>query len=219
MRPAAPSQSLGAVLGIAPNNFDVIRLLAAIGVIFSHAFPLGQGVGTREPLTNFTHDQFSLGGVCVSVFLIISGLLITRSFDRRRTTAHYIWARALRIYPGLATVLVLGAFVLGPLVTRLPWGAYFRSPEVPLYVIRNLGLYRLQNDLPGVFTENGYPGTVNGSLSTLMYEVGFYVLIAIWGTRRGFLNGPMAIAVWVVAAALSRLAVRAPDLALWARLT
>src|SRR5687768_17944840 len=64
------------------NNFDFIRLAAALLVIFSHSFLLHRPRATpvyMEPFRCLTgHDTF--GTFAVRVFFIISGLLVARSF-------------------------------------------------------------------------------------------------------------------------------------------
>ena len=43
------------------NNFDLLRLVAAISVVFSHAFLLGEGRQANEPLMVLTGGQCVLG--------------------------------------------------------------------------------------------------------------------------------------------------------------
>ncbi|AEI62621.1 acyltransferase family protein [Corallococcus macrosporus] len=175
MPPASP-HTLQACLDSRRNNLDFLRFAAAAGVLFSHAFPLGEGKGTAEPLEAFTRGQFSLGRLGVAVFLIISGVLITRSWERTPEVARFVWARALRIFPALGVMLLLTVGVLGPAFTRLPLGEYLTAPDTARYLLGNLALNWPQWHLPGVFESNAYPTAVNGSLWTLKYEVGFYLL-------------------------------------------
>ncbi len=199
------------------NNLDFIRFAAAAGVILSHAFPLAQGTGTREPLEDFTRGQMTLGRLCVAVFLVISGLLITQSYERTPSLARYTWARVLRIFPGLAVVLLLSALLLGPALTQAPLGVYFGSSETYLYLLRNFTLYAPQWELPGVFTGNAYPGAVNGSLWTLKYEVGFYLLVAGLGAA-GLLRKWVALAGWAAAAVVPFVPYVGPRLGFWPEL-
>ncbi|RKH35271.1 acyltransferase [Corallococcus praedator] len=199
------------------NNLDFIRFVAAVGVIFSHAFPLGQGAGTPEPFEALTHGQMTLGRLCVAVFLLISGVLITQSYERSPSMARYLWARALRIFPGLACVLLATVFLLGPALTELPLAGYFQSPETYLYLLRNLALYQPQWNLPGVFHGNAYPDAVNGSLWTLLYEVGFYLLVAGLGVV-GLLRRQVALVAWAVAALVPFVPRVGPRLNLWPEL-
>src|SRR6266436_7051048 len=105
------------------NNFDALRLLAAISVIFSHSFLIAEGTQNNEPLILLTGNQSILGLAGVFVFFAISGFLVTQSFEQTANPLNFLAKRALRIFPGLFTVTLLSAFVLGPLVTNLSLGA------------------------------------------------------------------------------------------------
>ena len=96
------------------NNFDFIRFIAASMVIYSHAFPLSRG-NDGELLKDITNGQWSFGSLAVAVFFVISGFLISQSYDRKNQPLNFIKARILRIFPGLIVVILLSALVLGPL--------------------------------------------------------------------------------------------------------
>ncbi|WP_164008101.1 acyltransferase family protein [Pyxidicoccus trucidator] len=191
--------TLQACLDSRRNNLDFLRFAAASGVILSHAFPLGEGRGTVEPLDLFSRGQLSLGRLCVAVFLVISGVLITRSWERTPDLARFTWARVLRIFPGLAVMLLLTTLVLGPAFTTLPLRDYLLSADTHLYWLRNLTLVNPQWELPGVFESSAYSKAVNGSLWTLKYEVGFYLLTLGLGLA-GLLRKSMVAVGWVGAA-------------------
>jgi len=105
--------TLGVALG-GKNNFDALRFLAALGVVLSHAYPVTQGSNDREFLMVLSGGQTSLGEVCVMVFFVISGFLITQSFVRSDSAIGYMTNRVLRIVPGLAVMALLVSFGLGP---------------------------------------------------------------------------------------------------------
>ncbi|MCY0998485.1 acyltransferase [Myxococcus sp. MISCRS1] len=202
---APPRPTLSECLEGRGNNLDFLRFAAATGVIVSHAFPLGEGpANSSEPLMDFTRGQLSLGLVCVAVFLVISGLLITRSWERRPDVRGFLLARTLRIFPGLAVSLLLTAFVLGAVFTTRPLTEYFSSRDTYTFVLRNLTLVEPQWTLPGVFEANVYPGAVNGSLWTLKYEVGFYLLVLGLGVT-ALLRKELALVGWCATAGLSLL--------------
>ncbi len=198
-------RTLGECLEGRGNNLDFLRFAAATGVIVSHAFPLGEGAAKApEPLMDFTRGQLSLGLVCVAVFLVISGVLITRSWERKPDVRAYLLARTLRIFPGLAVSLLLTVFVLGAVFTASPLAEYFTSKDTYTFILRNFTLVEPQWMLPGVFEGNVYPGAVNGSLWTLKYEVGFYLLVLGLGVT-GLLRKELALVGWCVTAGLSLL--------------
>lgn len=163
-------------LGGRDNNLNLLRILAAVGVLVSHAFVL---TGSTDPLLPLAGE--TIGHFALVIFFAISGFLIARSFTRRATVWHWLTARVLRIFPGLLAVLLLSALVLGPLVTSLPLAEYMRDPESWTYVPRNLSLALLQYPLPGVFAENPYGPAVNGSLWTLFYEAVCYAGVLVAG--------------------------------------
>lgn len=100
-RPVRPV-FLADVLAGRDNNLNAIRMLAAIAVMVSHAWPI-TGAEAAEPLKSQTGQ--TLGHYSVAIFFGISGLLIARSFDRRRSLLHFVVARVLRLFPGLCCKL------------------------------------------------------------------------------------------------------------------
>ena len=170
---------LADVAGGRDNNFNLIRMIAASGVLISHAFPIALGEGTPQPFEQLT--GYTLGWICVAVFFAISGFLITRSFDRTAQLENWLGARVMRLFPALIVVSVLIALFYGPAFTELPIGDYARDLGTWTYVPRNVTLFFLQYDLPGVFEDHPYPEAINGSLWTLMHEVLCYFGVFLAG--------------------------------------
>jgi peptidoglycan/LPS O-acetylase OafA/YrhL len=167
------------------NNFDALRLIAAILVIFSHSFLIAEGTQNNEPLILLTNNQAILGLAGVFVFFAISGFLVTQSFEQTANPLHYMAKRALRIFPGLFIATVVSGFVLGPLVTDLTLGAYLSRPEPYQYVIGNTLLDQTVHELPGVwFADNAIGLEVNGSLWTLRSEFLMYLMVLVLGSLR-----------------------------------
>ena len=108
-----------------------------------------------------------------------AGYLITLSWHRDPRLGAFLVKRSLRIFPALFVVVLLAAFVLGPLVSRLPAAEYLQSPETWRY-LRNIGLW-IGYWLPGVFEGLPFPRAVNGSLWTLPVEFGMYLMVALVG--------------------------------------
>ncbi len=194
------------VCGGRDNNLNLLRMTAASAVLISHSFSITYGSGALEPLVKSTGR--SLGSFAVSVFFVISGFLIARSFDRKVSLPHWLAARFFRLFPALALVLFLTVFVLAPLVSTLPLRTLFSHVSTWTYIPRNLSLAFMQYSLPGVFEKNRYPSAINGSLWTLFYEVSCYGLVLMAGItgllqRRRLLGAALSILLLAGAIALS----------------
>ncbi len=161
------------------SNLDVLRLILAVAVIISHAWPLALGPDTAEPLEELTGR--SLGGWAVGLFFFISGLLITGSAERSGKKRFWI-ARARRILPGLTVALLV------TLALALASGSTAGFPETLAWFARALTLFSIEHRLTDAFESNPIPEVVNGPLWSLFHEVTAYCICAgfVWivGTRR-----------------------------------
>jgi len=167
------------------NNFDALRLFAALSVVFSHSFLIAEGTQDNEWLIRLTGNQSILGLVAVFVFFAVSGFLVTQSFEESPDPLRFLAKRALRIFPGLFVATSLSALVLAPLVTALPLGAYLSRLEPYQYVIGNTLLDQTVHELPGVrFVDNQVGREVNGALWTLRYEFAMYLMVMALGMMR-----------------------------------
>jgi peptidoglycan/LPS O-acetylase OafA/YrhL len=167
------------------NSLNFIRLLLAVSVIVSHAWPIGL-FGPDPHL-----GSFSLGSFAVAGFFALSGWLITQS-RLSKTLLTYGWHRFCRIYPGYLVALLVTAFVFAPIGAALSSGRY-RFREAVAYICHNFALEDRQHTIPGTLPTWAYPAW-NGSLWTLLHEVGCYVAIGILVV---FL-GRRAIELWSV---------------------
>jgi peptidoglycan/LPS O-acetylase OafA/YrhL len=166
------------------NNFDALRLVAAASVIFSHAFLLSQGREDNEPLKWLT-GQTILGVVGVFVFFVISGFLVTQSYETTGSLGRFAAKRALRIYPGYLVCILLCTFALGPLLTILPLRAYLASAGTWDFLSWNLVMNVEHNSLPGVrFTGFDTGHIVDGPLWSLPCEMVMYVMVLVLGALR-----------------------------------
>jgi len=172
------TNTLDQYLSSKKNNLDFIRFVAAVMVIFSHSFDLNTVVS--EPLEVISNYRFSFGSMAVAIFFIISGILITQSFQRSSSLYTFTASRVLRIFPALITVTILTIFLLGTIVTSHDLRSYFSDVRTFTY-LQNISGLKLQYELPGVFEHNPYPKTVNGSLWSLRYEIICYCLVVIIG--------------------------------------
>ena len=157
---------------LSSNNFDLLRLLLAATVVVYHT-----GILSQQPSLSLLSVWMS-GDLGVQGFYVVSGFLVTMSYDRSRTLWSYAAKRARRIAPAYLAV-VLGAAVLLVFLSTLQWSDYFRHRMWASYVFWNLLLANFASpDLPGVFLDN-YKQAVNGSLWTIKIEVGFYCMVPL----------------------------------------
>ena len=122
--------------------------------------------------------------MAVLIFFVISGYLVTQSFDRTPDAVRFFLARALRIFPGLFAALLLTVLVLGPAMTSLPLSRYFTDPATAVYVPINMTLVFMQYPLPGVFASNPGGQAANAVLWTLEYEFFMYAVVLALGMAR-----------------------------------
>lgn len=93
------------------NRLGTMRHVLALAVLVDHAFIL-QGYGH---VLGSTPYQTSLGGLAVAGFFVLSGALITASWEHSRTAWQFARNRVLRIFPGYLVCLLVTAVVIGPL--------------------------------------------------------------------------------------------------------
>ena len=128
-----------------------------------------------------------LSVVAPDIFFVTSGYLVTASLLKRQHAMVYLHARFLRIFPALLVTVLITVFLIGAVVTTLPLLEYVRDGQTWMYVLRNLTLVAGVSDtLPGVYTAQPLPDSVNGSLWTMPTEIRLYLLLLLlwWLTRR-----------------------------------
>ena len=102
------------ILAIPANNFDLLRLLLSVTVVFYHSHTL-----THAPELAIIPSLFS-GDRAVEAFFIVSGFLIPQSWSRSSSWRDYAIKRAFRLYPAYLLVVLL-SFTLGSMASDLPW--------------------------------------------------------------------------------------------------
>ena len=164
------------------NNIDTLRLLAALTVLYAHSFVLAKP-GNRDPITDNLQEilplQRGISGQAVALFFVVSGYLVSASFDRRRELASYAAARLLRILPALwAAIIVM--VVVAALVTTLPIAEFLARKTTIGFALHNGTLFDMRFQLAEVFTANPR-SDVNVSLWTLPLEFLMYIVVALVG--------------------------------------
>ena len=163
-------------------SLDVLRAIAALGVFFFHA-ALATGFDkfllpvSIPGLSTFQIPNFlSLGASGVSLFFVISGYCITRSWFLRNQTpewSSYYRRRVTRIYPAYLVSLVVSAgitlvvFGVDALVSPYQTGRYPVSIDLIVHALF------LQGFSSGSFL------SLNGALWSMSTEVQFYVALPL----------------------------------------
>src|SRR5207237_4820946 len=144
------------------NSFDVLRVALASLVIFEHAFWLTTGGWDTEPLYRLTGGQFDSGSLGVDSFFIVSGFLVTMSFQNSSGVGSFLKKRVLRIYPAYLVIAILSLPIFGWIAAShgVDFTAHIRLPVL----IANL--ITLGNPLPYLtfFPSNPVPDVVLGTL-------------------------------------------------------
>lgn len=161
---------LDAYKGFGPG-FDFLRIFFATAIVAWHCVYLA---GSRQAMldTPFWFAGYSL----VPMFFTLSGFLVAGS-SLRLDLKNFIVNRSLRIIPALVVDIILSALVVGVLFTTLPLNQYFSNHKFWSYFLNIFGYIHYL--LPGVFNDNPITNRVNGSLWTVPYEIGCYILISI----------------------------------------
>ena len=160
--------------------------MAALSVIFSHAFLLAENSQDRDPLMILTGGQAILGLAGVFVFFTISGYLITPELrDDAIAVGLSRQAGAAHLSRAARAACLSRVFVIGPLVTTLPLAEYLARPETYLFLLHNAVLDIDYNRLPGVvFGPGNIGGIVNGPLWSLPCEALLYLMLFGLGVCR-----------------------------------
>lgn len=154
------------------NILTLVRLCLASSVILTHAvWRISDQSGA---------DWFSpwlgvpISAVAVDGFFFLSGFLVFRSLARR-SLGSFMLARLARMFPGLATSVVLTALA-GAWLTSAHGLDYLNGPTAK-FLIGNLTFTKGYYELTGVTCGNALCN-VNGSLWTLPWEMRCYLILA-----------------------------------------
>jgi peptidoglycan/LPS O-acetylase OafA/YrhL len=158
------------------NNFNLIRLAAALLVLVTHSFEL-----TEDPIAFLTGGLLTGAYLGVCTFFFLSGLLVTQSLRRSTSWRNFLWHRFLRLYPAATLVVLLCAFLVGPIATTLNLKNYFSHPDFYNF-LSSICLFRIHFTLPGVWEHaRGGPALIS-PFWTIALELKLYVglLIVYW---------------------------------------
>lgn len=168
------------------NNFDLIRLFAAGQVAISHTFG---HLGIEIPGSLWFLGFFP----GVPIFFVISGFLVSASFERRSSLRSYFANRGLRIYPALWVCLA---------VTCATLFIFYRPESAPS--LKSLAAWigaqlTIAQFYTADFLRSYGLGTPNGSLWTIPVELQFYLLlpVIVFGVGRMKWNPVIMVLIFV----------------------
>lgn len=149
------------------NNFNLLRLLAAMQVLIVHQFNS----------FDVKHDLFSIISLFpgVPIFFFVSGYLVAQSYERSvkgSGIVDYVIKRSLRIFPALWVSIFFAlalAFAVGYLTVDV-----FLTSEFWLWIFAQASVLQFYN--PEFFRGYGV-GVINGALWTISVELQLYFLM------------------------------------------
>jgi peptidoglycan/LPS O-acetylase OafA/YrhL len=146
------------------NNFDLLRFLAATQVIADHYI--------EHYNIHITPLQLQLLNLFpgVPVFFVISGYLISASYERNSNLKEYFKNRVLRIFPGLWCCVFLTIILFS--ITGV---SFFNKQVIAWLPCQLAGLIYTPQ-----FLKNFGFGSYNGSLWTIPLELQFYIILPIF---------------------------------------
>lgn len=163
------------------NNFDLIRLIAALAVLWGHAPMLQKAHGNIEPIGRFLQIEYT-GSLGVYAFFLLSGMLVTASFERKKSAGSFLALRVSRLWPGLIGNVLISALVVGPLFSSLPFAEYLKHSMTLDFIEHNIFLFDgLRMGLPAVFEKSVAPDLINPTLWTLPIEFHCYIAVLVLG--------------------------------------
>jgi len=154
---------------VKPNNFDLVRLLAAMQVVLVHGHH-------HLKISHNATSEWIFGMLYyfpgVPVFFVISGMLVSASYERSKSLSGYCVNRALRIYPALWVCFLVAVGTVLWLAPQL----FFNAPKSQLvaWIVAQISFLQFYN--PDFLRPYGV-GVLNGSLWTIPVELQFYVAL------------------------------------------
>lgn len=169
-------------------EIDLLRFIAAIAVVLFHLTYRGYYADNLSPVRYpILGEVFKYGYMGVELFFMISGYVILLSATGK-TVGQFFRSRFTRLYPAYWVACTLTFFVVrlfGPAVHAPGWSDWLDAP---------VGRYLLNMTML-----NGFFGVheLDGVYWTLLIELTFYFLIAVFIGFGWLKNLPLVLAVWL----------------------
>ena len=183
------------------NSYGVVRLLAALCVVYTHSFGVVGGWSTPEPLVAST--GMSLGAHAVHVFFALSGFMVAASFERSSGVTDFVLARTLRVMPALIVVNLLIVVAGGLILTNAAAADYWTIDNAGRFFARTVLSFSVGVPLLGVFADNPVPGAINIPIWTIRFEVLAYASLLLLLTAMALMRLRGMARLWPVIAILA----------------
>lgn len=66
------------------NNLNLVKFIAALFVIISHAYPLCKGAEYNDILSDLSRNSIAFGSLAVAIFFMSSGFFVTKSLLKKQ---------------------------------------------------------------------------------------------------------------------------------------
>ncbi|MEO7086927.1 MAG: acyltransferase [Gemmatimonadaceae bacterium] len=161
-------QTIGNKSYYSKNNFDLIRLIAALQVVLVHAIDdlHIQSFARFESIIEYFPG--------VPAFFFISGFLIKAAWERNPNVRLFYGNRAYRILPALWASVIVAIITLVLFFDRGVLAA--NAKQFALWVVGQATIGQVWT--PGFLRAYGI-GAVNGSLWTIPVELSFYAVLPL----------------------------------------
>lgn len=171
------NQLLGESIKSSENNFNCVRLIAALLVVYFH---IGQ-----DSLSQFLMPLANIGQIAVGVFFFLSGIFVLQSWLNTPYVFAFILKRFARIFPGLAVCVTLTTLIAVAFFSKQGLSGLL-DLSTWKYIINNIFLHFFQRnisldtlEIPGVYDYLTIRA-MNGPLWTLFWEGRLYVMLALF---------------------------------------
>ncbi|MDZ5650601.1 acyltransferase [Nitrospirillum sp. BR 11828] len=162
------------------NNFNLVRLFAALAVIYAHSHAISPTPGLVDVIAAYTGGVAHSGSIAVDIFFFLSGALVLKSLVETPDLSGFVLKRVMRIYPGLIVCCAIVTFLVAPIFGGQDFFYVFSQSQAWRYFYMNSLAVWNEHVIPGIFSDHPYQG-LNGSLWSVTLEVRLYFVLALFG--------------------------------------
>lgn len=159
--------------GYEKNGFDILRYIAAIGVMMLHyssyTIILSENLSEQSAYIMSEIRRIALLFPGVVILFTMSGFLVSASFERAKSRKEFFLRRFLRMYPELWICTIINLAVVCILVPEL-----LDRSIIPWLGTQIFGIANTPDCLKTFAT-----GSINGALWTVFTEIQLYIVLGV----------------------------------------